>query len=131
MVEINLAVELWGQIPSWQKKLHSSVIKYNKILKGYMEPKYRIYINDNLITERSWTWENDILLNENIWIYGKHDTDYILQLESIVFVPEQAVFKFSNFRVLNHGLTLNSIEDTVINFKTHKYNIKELANETQ
>jgi hypothetical protein len=129
MIEINLAVELWGQIPNWQKVLHSSVTKSSRIPKGYIEPKYRIYINDNLITERSWTWENNILLDENIWIYGEHDTDYILHLESIVFVPEQAVFKFSNFRGLNHNLTLNSIEDTVINFKTHKYNIEELANE--
>lgn len=131
MVEINLAVELWGQIPIWQELLHSKITQSSTIPKGYMEPRYRIYINDNLITERSWIWKNDILLDESIWIYGEHDTDYILQLEPILFVPDQATFKFKNFRVLNHNLTLNSIEDTVINFKTHKYNIKELANETQ
>jgi len=131
MVEINLAVELWGQIPIWQELLHSKITQSSTIPKGYMEPRYRIYINDNLITKRSWVWKNDILLDESIWIYGEHDTDYILQLEPILFVPDQATFKFKNFRVLNHNLTLNSIEDTVINFKTHKYNIKELANETQ
>ena len=131
MVEINLAVELWGQIPKWQELLYSKITKSGVIPKSYMEPKYRIYINDNLITERDWVWKNNILINENIWIYGEYDTDYILQLEPILFVPDQATFKFKNFRVLNHDLTLNFIEDTVINFKTHKYNIEELANETQ
>ena len=114
MVEINLAVEVQGQIPNWQEVLHRSVTKSSRIPKGYIEPKYRIYINDNLITERSWIWKNNILIDENIWICGEHDTDYILQLEPIVFLPEQAVFKFSNFRVLNHDFALNSIEDNLI-----------------
>jgi hypothetical protein len=49
-----------GNEDLFKELLHSKITKSGVIPKSYMEPKYRIYINDNLITERDWVWKNNI-----------------------------------------------------------------------
>lgn len=124
MHEINLAVEIHCQLSIWAK-FYIENPKYS----GYVDPIYRIYLNQDLITERTWIWDNNIFLDENIWFYGEHNTNYILRLESLLFADNQAAFRLNNLRVLNHDQITDTIDTTSISFKTHKYKIEELQNE--
>ena len=107
MSEVNLTVEVhctrppWGQLNSCKK---------------FTDSRYRIYINDDLITERSWIWDNNILLNENIWIIADTGTDYTLRVDPVVLIPEQAKFTIDNFKITNVPADINKIDDLQVNF---------------
>lgn len=76
---------------------------------------YRLYINDDLLTERTWLWKNNIHINENIWIYTK-TTSILTIRQPIISIGEQAKFKLSNFNILNHPFTYDQIDDLTISF---------------
>jgi hypothetical protein len=82
----------------------------------FNDSRYRIYINQDLITERSWIWDNDTFLLENIWIHADKSIEYVLKLESIVIVPEQAKFCLENLKSKNLEITNKAIDDLQINF---------------
>lgn len=70
MPEVNLKFEVHI------KKKYTSNDPDEKFL---IEPRYRIYINSDLITERSWPWGEDIVLQESIW-FTQSDTNHTLKL---------------------------------------------------
>jgi hypothetical protein len=107
MSEVNLTFEIHCQLPLW-------VIK--KPFGKFSDSRYRIYINDNLITERSWLWGNNIFLKENIWIDTPIDTQHILKIEPIVCIPEQAVFTVNDFKIVNVQADSTKINDLQVNF---------------
>jgi flagellar assembly factor FliW len=107
MSEINLKVDVHCKRPDW------SFTNVNPIC---LDNKYRIYINNDLITERNWIWGNDIFLCENIWIKTKNIVNNV-RLESVLHIPEQAKFTLKNFKVINYKYAVESEEDTKISFK--------------
>ena len=107
MREVNLTFEIHCQRPHWG--LVNPISKFT-------DSRYRIYINDDLITERSWVWSNDTFLHENIWIYGKNNTNYLLKIEPIVHIPEQAEFSVNNFKVTNLEADSTKLNDLQVNF---------------
>ena len=41
----------------------------NKVVKCFCPPRYQIYVDNDLITERSWVWKDSITcLQESIWV---------------------------------------------------------------
>ena len=59
-----------------------------------LPPIYRVYVNDELFTERTWTWQDDIYLREEIQLFaqpGEYQIKYQLVppnlAELIVGIP--------------------------------------------
>jgi hypothetical protein len=107
MLEVNLIFEVHCQRPPW------GII--NPISK-FTDSRYRVYVDDDLITERSWTWDSSIFLRESVWIKSAEGYDHILKIEPVVYIPEQAVFSVDNFKVANVPATSTKINDLQVNF---------------
>jgi hypothetical protein len=105
MSEVNLKFEVHCQRPTWAR--------FNVDCK-YVDSKYRIYVNNDLIVERSWIWDNNIFLKEDVWVIA--DQEYMLELEPVVYIPEQAVFTLDNFQVANFQADSTKINDLQVNF---------------
>ena len=86
MIENNIYVEVHCLRPSWISDEKN---------------KYRLYLNDELLSERDWTWGLNTVVAENIWVNlpaGNH----ILKIEPILY-PANSIAYFA----LRH-LKLNS-----------------------
>lgn len=81
------------------------------------DSKYRLYVNDHLITERTWIWDNNTFLNENVSILADLNVNYSLRIEPVVHIPEQANFNLTNLKVNNRGVVVDSSNDYAISFK--------------
>ena len=107
MHAVNITVEVhcirppWGQLNPY---------------KMFTDSRYRIYIDNNLITERSWVWNNDTFLLENIWVHADKNNEYSLKLEPVVAIPQQAKFSLRNIQTKNLEITSNVIDDLQVNF---------------
>ena len=108
MREVNLNFEVLCQRPIWAT-LGSFKEKFSK-------SRYRVYVNNDLITERDWNWDNSIFLLESVWINGERDTNYTLRLDPVVHIPEQANFSINNFKVTNLEADSTKIDDLQVNF---------------
>ena len=81
-----------------------------------LPPIYRVYINDELFTERTWIWSEDLYLKEDIQIEAEPG-DYSIRYELvppnlaelIVGIP---VIKIGNAEIVNNG-TLRIHNETV------------------
>jgi hypothetical protein len=107
MVAVNLTVEIHCHRPAWAITHSDS---------RYTDSRYRIYINNDLITERNWIWGNNTFLVENMWLYCTEATDYIVKLDPVVYLAEQANFVIDNFQIVNVPAAYNKINDLKINF---------------
>ena len=59
------------------------------------KPSYRLYVNDELFTERTWRWDVNTYINESIVIVGEPGT-YELRVDCTHANNE---FKLRNLRV--------------------------------
>ena len=75
---------------------------------------YRLYINNDLLTERTWIWRNSICIKENIWVYTK--TTNLLTIQPIIVSREQVMFTLNNFIVVNQPCTFEQINEHTISF---------------
>ena len=66
-------------------------------------PRYRCYVNDELFTERTWTW-TDHYLEEIIPIYAEPGA-YHVKYELVD--PESAEMQIRNFRIVNGPGTID------------------------
>jgi hypothetical protein len=107
MLEVNLIFEVHCRRPPW------GII--NPISK-FSDSRYRVYIDNDLITERSWIWDNNIFLKESVWIKSIEGCDHVLKIEPVVCIPEQAVFSVDNFKISNIPATSTKINDLQVNF---------------
>jgi len=61
-------------------------------------PEYRIYANNELITERTWIWKNNHFLDEMFWIETSDETaDF--QLTEHWLDKNAGKFKLGNVRI--------------------------------
>ena len=61
-------------------------------------PAYRVFVNDELFTERTWLWQ-DVYLEEILQIQAQPG-QYRIQLKAVH--PNQATFTVTNHRI-EHG----------------------------
>ena len=106
MLEIIISVEIHCERPNWAI-----------LTPQYSTSRYRIYVDDNLITERNWNWNNNTFLTEKIWIHGAADKDHILNLYPVIKIPKQAEFKLNNLLVTNLQAKVSQIDDLTVSFK--------------
>ena len=108
MREVNLNFEVLCQRPIWAT-LGSFKEKFSK-------SRYRVYVNNDLITERDWNWDNSIFLLESVWINSDPNTNYTLRLDPVVYISEQANFSINNCKITNSNADINKIDDLQVNF---------------
>jgi hypothetical protein len=111
MIETTITVEVHALQPRW--------IDLEK-------PRYRLYVNDDLFTERSWIWNQQIFIKENLSGHLETDINHTIRLEIIKSDPMHlSQFGLRNLRINNsdfetsdHGgyrSELGFIIDTSIN----------------
>ena len=66
---------------------------------NYRVPKYRVYVNDRLITEREWTYSSNEYIQERVWLNLEDNTNK-LRLEPVLKYKDE--FELSNFQILKH-----------------------------
>jgi len=86
---INIQVDVHCVRPPWA--IHNP--KFNN-------PSYRIYLDKDLLTERTWRWEDSIYIREDLWVNIERDK-HSLRLDPILKLPEQAFIRFENFVIAN------------------------------
>jgi hypothetical protein len=87
MAEVNLKVQVQLLQPRWSEPFATN--------------NYRLYVNDDLITERSWIWDFNTVIDEDIWVEVPTHISHIIRLEPIIDHRSIAQFGLRNFRVNN------------------------------
>jgi hypothetical protein len=108
MAEVHINADIHCDRPSW-------VFADNN--KKYQTPIYRIYVGDDLITERTWIWDQKTIIAESIWVSVQPHTDYVIRVEPILVNSAQAKFQLLNFKVVNSKYNLIRINNEQISFK--------------
>jgi hypothetical protein len=87
MNDTNITVEVHALQPRW--------IDIEK-------PRYRLYVNDDLFTERSWIWNQQIFIKENLSVYLETGINHTIRIEIIKSDPMYlAQFGLRNLRINN------------------------------
>ena len=107
MNAVNLTVEVHCLKPSWVNHERNQ---------RFLNSKYRVYIDNELLTERTWIWNNSNLLQENIWIYARSNSTHTIILVPVLNNPGQAAFTLSNLTVVDQPFTSKQINDLTISF---------------
>jgi hypothetical protein len=107
MPAVNLTVEVHGIQPSWVYRITDT---------DYTPPIYRFYINNDLLTERTWIWNNNNYIQENAWINSVPNSQNTLTIEPIIKNPAQIKFKLSNFNIINYPFEYKQINEHTISF---------------
>ena len=96
MSQVNLKVQVHCLRPSWV---------------DFENNKYRLYVDNDMITERSWIWNTKILLDENIWVKLDLDTEHSIKIVPVLD-PINSFVKFTlkNLRI-NNNLYYNENEE--------------------
>jgi hypothetical protein len=90
MNEVNITVQICCLKPSWV---------------SYEKNKYRLYINDEMLVERSWIWNINTVINEDIWVDLTPTTINSVRIESILDpVESTAKFSLMNLKVNNNPI---------------------------
>jgi hypothetical protein len=75
-------------------RVKSKGIDYN-----YRVPKYRLYVNDSLFTEREWRFEPNEFIEERLWINTDTNKNK-LTLEPVLKYDDH--YELLDFQVLKH-----------------------------
>jgi len=103
---INLTVEVHFEKPT-------VFLQYDTI--------YRIYVNEELLVERSWIWDSQTFLKENICINVNSDTVYTIFLDSILSITNSPIklpgFELQNLQCINEKINIVNSDPTSITFR--------------
>jgi hypothetical protein len=85
MNETAITVQIHALQPNW--------IEHEK-------PKYRLYINDDLITERTWIWDMQTYIEEDLRVEVSPGVNHTIRLDLIKDNPMHlAQFGLQNLRI--------------------------------
>lgn len=104
MIAVNLTVDVHCIRPAWVHYLENI---------EYVNSIYRIYVNDDLLTER--TWDNNFIVREEIWIHVIRHRLYTIRLESVLVNPAQATFILDNL-LITHPHQQDIINQNTLSF---------------
>jgi hypothetical protein len=103
MNEVNLKVQVHCLRPSWV---------------DFENNKYRLYVDNDMITERSWIWNTKTLLDENIWVKLELDTEHSIKIVPVLD-PINSFVKFTlkNLRINNNLYYTENEEQLELSFR--------------
>ena len=103
MNEVNLKVQVHCLRPSWV---------------DFENNKYRLYVDNDMITERSWIWNTKTLLDENIWVELELDTEHSIKIVPVLD-PINSFVKFTlkNLRINNNSYYTENEEQLELSFR--------------
>lgn len=84
MTDTNINFQVFCTRPGWA---------INNADSKFTDVRYRIYVDDNLITERTWVWHNNIALHENFYVNFDLAHEHRLRLEPVMYSTQQAAFE--------------------------------------
>lgn len=118
MYEINFNFSIHVDIPDWfndvttnlklpltwsdyyQGKVINYIEFYRFQQKAKDFPRYRIYTNNNLITERSWVWKpKPVCVEESIWLRIDDPQTIELKIDGVDIYPCKSLFRIENLKV--------------------------------
>ena len=102
MNEINVKIQVHCIKPSWV---------------NYENNKYRLYINNDLFTERTWIWDLTTVVDEDLWVDLPMNTTNVIRLDVILQPKSVAQFGLRNLRVNNIPQTDLGGEKTELSFE--------------
>ena len=70
--------------------------------KKYTTPIYRLYFDNELLTERTWEWSDSEYIKEHINVDIPLNSDHRIRLDPILLNPAQATFTLKDAEV-PHG----------------------------
>lgn len=114
MNAVNLTVDINYQLPNWAKCIISARIDATSSPRVF--DCYRLFIDDDLLTERSWIWDNNIVIHEDIWITASKNSSHILTIKPIIEEPVYSKFFINNLQVIDVPFTSEQINDLTISF---------------
>jgi hypothetical protein len=83
----------------------------------YRDSRYRLYVDNDLITERTWIWNNSTFLQENLWVDIDRSIAHILKIEAITHLANQASFSLQSLTSEKDTLIVTAVNPTEISFK--------------
>ena len=103
MSQVNLKVQVHCLRPSWV---------------NFENNKYRLYVDNDMITERSWIWNTKTLLDENIWVKLELDTEHSIKIVPVLD-PINSFVKFTlkNLRINNNLYYTENEEQLELSFR--------------
>jgi hypothetical protein len=82
---------------------------------------YRLYINSELMSERTWIWgehSNSISLKENIWVDLDINSTHTINLEQIFIQNDPNItIGISQFDILTHQFEILNSDSNSITFR--------------
>lgn len=79
---------------------------------NHRPPIYRIYINDELITERTWRFDNETFVMEDLWLSAVTGQVYNLIVETKIMDAKSAEFSLTNFTSLSNTVEARQLNPT-------------------
>ena len=107
MSAVNILIDIHCARPSW------TIIPLNSQI---LIPIYRIFVNDDLITERSWLWDDEKLIREEIWVELDPAISHKIKLQPILKAAGTAKFKIDNLVVNDSPAIVQDINDLEVSF---------------
>lgn len=107
---INLFVDIHCREEPWAYELDSV---------NYKKPVYRLYLNNELLTERTWTHSEDSFIREEIWVDIPRNFESTINLEPVMFDDKQATFGIDNLHSSNVNVTVTWRNQHTITFYVH------------
>lgn len=107
MAAVNILIDIHCSRPNWALEYHNANV---------LHPIYRIYINNDLITERSWLWADENLIREDIWAELDTSAVHKIKLQPILKLAGMAKFKVDNLVVDNKPAVIQDFNDLEVSF---------------
>jgi len=103
MSQVNLKVQVHCLKPSWV---------------NFEKNRYRLYVNEYMLTERSWIWDVKTFIDENIWVELQSDTEHTIRLVPILDpIDSLAKFALKKLRVNGKLLYFTNQDQSELSFK--------------
>jgi hypothetical protein len=100
-------------------EVHISLSEFkNRILSKNtdIQEEYRIYLDDTLMTERSWIWSNDVFIKENMYVNIDLSARHRIRVERVQD-RGNTKFELKNIHSIDQLLDVIYISESEIDFK--------------
>ncbi len=100
---VNIKVQIHCLKPSWV---------------NFEKNKYRLYVNEDMLTERSWIWDIKTFIDENIWVELESNKEHRIKIVPILDpINSLAKFALKNLRINENLYQSENQEQLELSFR--------------